>query len=85
MLLRDFKRLTRSLQLNLLNSDGVMLVECRGMRVTMELYSFFDYYVEIFRGHDNNKIIMIHAFDDTECLEPYLEQIDISQLVPRPI
>jgi hypothetical protein len=73
------------MQLNLLNSDGIMLVECRGMRVTMELYSFFDYYVEIFRGQENNKIIMIHAFDDTECLEPYLEQIDISQLVPRPI
>jgi hypothetical protein len=49
------------------------------------LYAFLDYYVEVFRGQENNKIIMIQAFDDTECLEPYLEQIDISELVPRHI
>jgi hypothetical protein len=28
---------------------------------------------------------MIQGFDDTECLEPYLEQIDISGLVSRSI
>ncbi|HJW16398.1 MAG TPA: hypothetical protein VJ499_04730 [Flavisolibacter sp.] len=85
MILRDFKRLKRSLQLELLDTEGIMLVECRGLRVTMELYSFRNYYVEVFRGQENNKIIMIQAFNDTECLEPYLEQIDISGLVPRPI
>ncbi|SHF21229.1 hypothetical protein [Flavisolibacter ginsengisoli] len=85
MILRDFKRLKRSLQLELLETEGIMLVECRGLRVTMELYAFLDYYVEVFRGQENDKIIMIQAFDDTECLEPYLEQIDISGLVPRPI
>jgi hypothetical protein len=85
MLLRDFKRLKRSLQLELLDSEGVMLVECRGLRVTMELYSYLNYYVEIYRSQENNKIIMIQAFDDTECLEPYLEQIDISALMHRPI
>lgn len=79
-MLRSFRKLNRETQLKLLHGCGIFLMECKGHRVVMQLFQFYTFYVEIICDIIHRKVIMINAFDDTELLHPYLDQIDISEL-----
>ena len=81
MVLKSFRKLNREVQIDLLKVCGILLMECKGLRVVMRLFCFHDFYVEVFSDQQRGRIIMINAFEDTECLEPYLQQIDISGIV----
>ena len=80
MMMKNFRKLSLDVQLDLLDVCGILLMECKGLRVGMTLFSFGNFYVEVFSELENERIIMINAFDDVESLEPYLQQIDISEL-----
>jgi hypothetical protein len=49
-------------------------------RFKVLLYQLDDFYVEVFYHSRYNCIHSLHAFDDTELLEPYLEKIPLQNI-----
>ena len=45
------------------------------------LYQLYSFYVEVKYDHDQNKISKFTSFSTSTKLEPYLENIDISEII----
>lgn len=79
--MKSFSRLKRWQQLDLLKRFAITLVVCERLKFVVSLYELYDFYVEVYTIQESGEVIMVSAFKDTKSLEPYLEQIDISELV----
>ena len=81
MTITHFSALPLTNQLELLYTEGVHLAkrECDGMPVL--LYQFGKWYVEIFYEKYRSKVSYIRSTDDTEILTPYLDTLDIEDLI----
>jgi hypothetical protein len=69
-------------QASSLLKDGVLLAQRTEGFCRVLLYQADSYYLEVFRHNHFNVIIKVVSFTDTAFLEPYLEQIDIEELIP---
>ena len=81
MHLEKFNKLSQERQLDIIIMMGVMLIECRRFNFTLRLFQISRFYIEVYSMEGSGEVIAINAFEDTESLENYLEQIDISELV----
>lgn len=45
------------------------------------LYYAEGFYIEVFYSPKHQKVLMINAFDNTNCLTPYLDKISLDDLI----
>lgn len=81
MNLRAFNNLTNDQQLIEVIGSGTFLLERERNGFSAQLFELFGFYVEIYFQQPSNKVLLVQGFDQPSKLEPYLEVVDISQLV----
>jgi hypothetical protein len=77
----QFNRYGQEKQLDITMMTGVLLMECRRFNFMLRLFQVRQFYVEIYSMEESGEVIAINAFNDTDSLETYLEQIDIKPLL----
>lgn len=75
----NYKLVDESLQAQLLWIDGVFLMARETEKLKAELFSLYNFYVEVFFDEGDDPLF-IHPFENIERLQPYLKMIDISGL-----
>jgi hypothetical protein len=78
MITNRFNKLGKAQQLALINRFGVLLLESTRCKYFVRLYNLFNFYVEAYCLIESGEVVIINAFDDTNYLQPYLQEIDIS-------
>jgi hypothetical protein len=81
MMAKSFNHLDKMRQLDLVRKCGVLLLEVPRAKYLIRLFHLFGLYVEVFNYLESGEAVIINAFSDTSCLQPYLQEIDISGLV----
>lgn len=81
MTLHHFKALSQENQRKILLQHGVFLAERRTETFSIMLFELNGIYIELFFLNESDEIFYIKSFDCTDELEPYLTEIDLSQLV----
>ena len=81
MNLSAFNDLPNDQQLIEVISSGIFLLETERYGHSAQLFELYGFYVEVFFQLRSNKVVMIRAFDHPSRLEPYLEAVDISEVV----
>ena len=77
----DFHRLSEKQQLDTLENSGVFVAERGGPFYNIKLYQVEGFYVELFVHTHFNVVVNINCFTNTDCLDPYLESIDLDSLI----
>lgn len=83
MTLYNFKLLTEHEQAEAVWEHGVHIGTRYLLFQTVALYQLEGFYAEVFYCQNENRILKIRSFLSTHCLEPYLRQIDVSQLLQQ--
>lgn len=79
---KEFLSLDEDLQTQVLSLDGVYLELIRNCRnLNVELYALYDFYVEIFFDRMTEEPLYLKAFKNLKNLDPYLEGIDITDVL----
>ena len=81
MRIHDFQLLPLSQQIDELYRSGVYLFKRTESSSIILLYQLESFYVEIYYRKYRSHIRYLHCFETTEHLDPYLEQIDVENLV----
>ncbi len=81
MKLHDFELMTQTEQIDQLYRSGVYLGKRRDVFSVILLYQLESFYVEIYYRKYRSHVKNLHCFETTELLDPYLEQIDVENLV----
>ena len=81
MTLYQFKLLDTMEQAQAVWDEGVHLATRNIPGVTILLWQVDGFYVEVFYDIVEGEIIKIRSFHSTYGLEPYLKQIDLTQLL----
>jgi len=81
MTLFDFQLLPEQEQVNSLYHDGVYIGKRKAKETTILLYQLDSFYVEVFYRSYRRHISRIRCSGSTIFLDPYLEQIDVEDLV----
>jgi hypothetical protein len=68
-------------QAGIICDEGVLLAERTEDDNLVVLYAVGSFYVEVFYRNADSEIIKFRSFQSVQFLEPYLEQINIDQLV----
>ena len=77
----QFKSLSSELQIDELGLHGVSLdLDCNLQGSEAVLFSYHDFYVELVVAKHTDEILFVNCFQSLNMLEPYLEQIDISEI-----
>lgn len=79
MTLYYFKQLSENGQLQVLEQKGVAIAYRKEQGRRMLLYSIDSFYVEVIH---TKKRMLVRSFSTDTLLQPYLEQIDLSELLP---
>ena len=77
----DFHRLNEKQQLDTLEEAGVFIAERDGAYYNIKLYQLDGFYVELYFHTHFNVVVNINCFTNTDCLDPYLESIDVDALI----
>ncbi len=81
MTVYDFRILTDSEQIDLLYKEGVYIGKRAYPGSTILLYQLDAFYVEIYYQKYRCFVKRLHCFTSTILLNPYLEQINVEELV----
>ena len=81
MTLQEFHSLNLEQQQDAVLKNGIFLAERKDPPLRMMLYQMEDFYVEVFFLSRYNKVAWFNAFDTTEKLEAYLQEIDLSDVL----
>jgi hypothetical protein len=81
MRLEEFYTLDHDKQFLITFSSGIFLSDRKQDECSIRLFQVDDFYVEIVSLTVSGKVLMIKSFKDDDRLEPYLAQIDISDLM----
>ncbi|MFL5738738.1 MAG: hypothetical protein ACJ75B_00865 [Flavisolibacter sp.] len=85
MSFQKYQTLESSLQAEILWLHGVYLDLIRHTpKLNIELYSLFDFYVEIYFDKVSEEPLFLKAFKDIRKLDPFLEHVDIESLLEAP-
>lgn len=76
-----FHRLSEKQQLDILENSGVFVAERQGAFYNIRLYQLESFYVELYYHTHFNVVVNINCFTNTDCLDPYLEAIDVEALI----
>lgn len=71
----EFRLLDEDLQAQMLWMDGAFLMTRETKRAKIELFSLYNFYVEIF--YEGEELLFNKAFDNVMQLDPYLQLINI--------
>jgi hypothetical protein len=77
-----FNKLDPEKQIDLVMTEGTILTQSKKYNLNLHLFQFNNFYVELFSKDDTGEIITTRAFEDTDHLDTYLQDIDISSLIP---
>lgn len=80
MTLRYFQKLSQSVQCRQLVEKGTCIGERKYGEAPVLLFQVDHFYVEVYFNPHTGDIACSRCFEDTEELQPYLRQIDISEL-----
>jgi hypothetical protein len=80
MTLNEYSALPEAERYITLWGKGVIVAQRECGTFTAFLYQLFSFYVELYCEQITDKIIMLRSFSDTDSLEPYLEDIDVSNV-----
>jgi hypothetical protein len=81
MTITDFSTLSLTDQLEILYTDGVHLGKRKADNLTVILYQFERWYVEIYYEKYRQKVKFLRCTDSGEILNPYLDDIEIGELL----
>ena len=81
MTMYDFQLLPEQEQIDRLYQFGVYIGKRKEAFSIILLYQFESFYVEVHYRKYRSHVIKLHCFESTELLDPYLEQIDVENLV----
>lgn len=81
MRLQEFNLLSLEQQQNALLRSGVFLGERKDPPLRMMLYQLDSFYVEVYFLSHYHKVGWFKGFDSVEELEPYLEKINVTELL----
>jgi hypothetical protein len=76
----EFNILELEQQKELVWKDAIFLTNRLESNVGLSLYKIFDFYTEVHLNNDTNKIEKIRTFKSIEQLDPYLDEIDSTEL-----
>ena len=76
-----YNRLQQEKQLELVKVFGVLLLECKRFNFRLRLFQLYKFYVEVYSTQKRGDIVSVNAFEDVSNLDPYLSEIDISELM----
>ena len=80
MKMHDFQLLPEQDQIEILYQFGVYIGKHK-QPFYIFLYQLEGFYVEVFYRKYRSHVKHLHCFESTEFLDPYLEQIDVENLV----
>jgi hypothetical protein len=75
----DFRLLDENLQAQILWLDGVFLMARKTEKANIELFSLYNFYVEVFFENDEEPLFL-KAFRDVSFLDSYLNTINIDSI-----
>jgi hypothetical protein len=78
--LKEFMDLPQELQFEVLHKHGVYVGKRRVDKQTIVLFQLHGFYVEVYYKHYRKIIDHIITSDNTDILQPYLDQINIRDL-----
>lgn len=81
MTLSEFKNLNEEKQREFFIKKAVLLGERKTQQYYILLFQLEGFYIEIFSSKKEHEVTLIKSFTTTKELEPYLNAIDISNLV----
>lgn len=81
MKMHDFQLLPEQDQIDILYQYGVYVGKRKEAFSVILLYQFESFYVEVFYRKYRSHVRRLHCFESTDLLDPYLEQIDVENLV----
>jgi hypothetical protein len=81
MTFHDFQLLPEQEQIDSLYQYGVYIGKRKEAFSIIVLYQFESFYVEVYYRKYRSYVKNLHCFESTELLDPYLEQIDVENLV----
>lgn len=81
MILNIFNTLPKKAQQELLLAQGTFLAERADGPFRIMLYQLDNFYVEVHFFNLYNKVAFFSAFNTTDALEPYLENIDVAGML----
>ncbi len=81
MNLQTFERLSLEERLQLVWSQGNQLGIRFGRKHHVCLFYLANFFAEIWLDPEEQDVSMVRAFTSSKCLEPYLSQINIDQLL----
>lgn len=76
-----FDSMSESLQLEVVRQKGVLLAERMAGFYKVCLYEVGGFYAEVFYHHHFNVPVRIRTFQEADGLDPYLEQLNIDDLL----
>ena len=77
----DFHGLSEKQQLDTLEETGVFIAERQRPFYNIKLYQLEGFYVELYYHTHFNVIVNVICFSNTDCLDPYLQSIDLDALI----
>jgi hypothetical protein len=81
MMMHDFQLLPEQEQINVLYQCAVYVGKRKDTFSIILLYQLESFYVEVYYRKYRSHVRHLHCFESTELLDPYLEQIDVENLV----
>ena len=75
----DFRLLDENLQAQVLWLDGIFLMARKTEKAGVELFSLYNFYVEVFFENDDDPLFL-KAFKDVTFLDVYLKMINIDSI-----
>jgi len=81
MTLQHFRALEPHKQNRKLIAEGVCIADRKREEVQALLFQVDNFYVEVFFLHGEDEVLFTRCFEDTEELEPYLQDIDVSRVI----
>jgi len=81
MIIQQFDTLSKENQQQVLLKEGIFLAEREDGPFRIMLYQLNGFYVEVYFFKLYNKVAFFQTFEDTEVLQPYLDQVDVSNVL----
>jgi hypothetical protein len=81
--LMDYQRMALSNQLQLLNTEGTLLCERYFFSRRVSLLYLREFYVEVWYDTVREEVVKVLPFSSLQCLQPYLEMINIDDALPK--
>jgi hypothetical protein len=81
MILQLFNTLEQEQQVTVLQKRGSLLATKATNSLRIALYQIDGFYVEVYSKKKGDKVLCVNSFLDMDRLDPYLEEIDLSDII----